>query len=141
MTEITKTMYLYKSHWGQIPTFKMLPLTRECPYVECLFDPMGKILAILSKDKQESLKMIAKLDLNGDPEKTKNGKRPNGKDYKEERRTIATHMEFYIEDKTDVLQFIAMHAVNLKEFPLDDYFRTILSPEVVTAPKLEIVSK
>jgi hypothetical protein len=142
MSEIKPSMFLYKSHWGEMPTFKMLPLMESCPYTECIFDPMGRILAVLSKTVQQSYKMLPKLDTNGDPEKIKTGKRVNGKDFKEERKALETHIEFYIEDKEEILQFLGLTAINSKEFSLDQYFKSILNPEMgIEKPKIELVSK
>ena len=32
-----KSMLLIKSAFGQMKSFKMIPITEDCPYVECLF--------------------------------------------------------------------------------------------------------
>ena len=92
---INKSMMLTTSNWGPNKTFKMIPINQDCPYVEAIFDPSSKILAIISKVAKSSYHMIPKLDDNGDDIKMRIGKRPNGKDTKEQRVLMDTHAEYY----------------------------------------------
>lgn len=65
--------------------------------------------------------MVAKLTDSGDPEYLKISKRPNGKDYKEERRTLETFYEYYIEEKAEIAEFITLTAVNSATFDTKVY--------------------
>lgn len=115
------TMMLTTSTWGQDKTFKLIPVSPDCPYNEVIFDPGTKVLAIISKEKKQSMHMVAKLNEQGDPEYLKIGKRNNGKDYKEERKTLETFYEYYIEDKTEIKEFVALTAVNATTFDINGY--------------------
>ena len=42
-------MLLIKSSWNEGETFRLLPLTADCPYVECIFDPATKVFVVISK--------------------------------------------------------------------------------------------
>ena len=42
-------MLLIKSNWNDGETFRMIPLTIDCPYVECIYDPKQKVLVLISK--------------------------------------------------------------------------------------------
>ena len=42
---------LIKSDWNQRPTFKMVPVSVDCPYVECIYDPESKVLALIGVTK------------------------------------------------------------------------------------------
>ena len=44
-----KSMLLIKSAFGQMKSFKMIPITEDCPYVECLFSPREKMMVVISK--------------------------------------------------------------------------------------------
>lgn len=110
-------MLLFTSAWGspgeEKPTFRMLPLSEDCPYLECIFDPSNKVLAVISKIEKKMYTMVPKVDDNGDIVMIKGGKpRPNGKQYKEERRQLESYQEFYIEQPGEIRDFINMFAYN-----------------------------
>jgi len=84
----------------------MIPITRECPYNECIFDVNTKVLAIISKESKESLHMLPKLTESGDVMRLKLGKKENGKDYAEERKALVTFYEYYIEAKDEIIDFV-----------------------------------
>lgn len=109
-------MYVISSTWGEVgkenPTFKMFPLVDDCPYQECIYDPQRRILAVISKIRKQNYIMTHKVDENGDPVFLKHGNRPNGKNYKEERRLVETFAEYYIESPAEVKEFVDMFAIN-----------------------------
>lgn len=100
------SMRIITSTWGPAKTFKMIPITRECPYNECIFDVNTKVLAIISKESKESLHMLPKLTESGDVMRLKLGKKENGKDYAEERKALVTFYEYYIEAKDEIIDFV-----------------------------------
>lgn len=105
------SMMVVKSDWNNQPTFKMIPLFKECPYVECIYDPQSKVLALIGSTKKNVFHMMPKLDDNGDviPRKTRT---EGSKIHKEERKTIETFQEYYITDAADIKEFISSCAVN-----------------------------
>jgi len=113
-------MMITTSNWGPHKTFKLIPLSADCPYVEVIFDPSSKILAVISKIAKSSYHMIAKLDDNGDEVKLKISKRQNGKEIKEQRVLMDTHAEYYITDLGEAKAFIKVFAINADEFNTDD---------------------
>lgn len=113
-------MLLVKSSWNEGETFRMVPLTTDCPYVECIFDPATKVFVIIGKVVKTTLHMLPKLDDNGDPAPLKT-KRPNGRTVKEERRQIDTFQEYYVEDMTAIEAVIDIFAVNKGEFDYKSY--------------------
>ncbi len=54
-----------------LPASKLIPVSKDCPYVEAIIDPGSKILAVISTIAKETCHMIDKLDDNGDPQKMK----------------------------------------------------------------------
>ena len=113
---MNKSMMLITSSWGTKKTFKMIPATPDCIYNEAIFDLDSKVLALISKEKKESLHMVAKVNEWGDVVPMKIGKRSNGKDYAEERKTLETFYEYYVEDVKDVKDIVARLAVNSDTF-------------------------
>ena len=109
-------MLLTTSNWGPFKTFKLMPLTSDCPYVEAIFDPSSKILAVISKIAKSSYHMVPKIDDNGDEIKLKIGKRQNGKDGKEQRVMMDTHAEYYITDIEESKSFIKMFGINSEDY-------------------------
>ena len=112
-------MVITTSNWGPHKTFKLMPLTIDCPYVEAIFDPSSKILAIISKIAKSSYHMIAKLDDNGDEVKLKISKRQNGKEIKEQRVLMDTHAEYYITDINEAKE-LPKPEISKMEFDMKD---------------------
>lgn len=109
------TMMLVQSTWNDKQTFRLIPISNECPYVECIMDPDTKVFVIISRITKTTLHMLPKLDDNGDalPAKVK---RANGRAVREERQKIETFQEFYIEDVTAITDLVELFAVNAKTF-------------------------
>ena len=122
--------------WGQKKTFKMIPVTTDCAYNEGIYDAENKVLALVSKEKKQSMHMVAKLDDFGDVKPMKVGRRTNGKDYAEERKTLETYYEYYLDNPEEIKAFINMIAVNSDTFNVDQYLKdsglTIASNSIVT---------
>ena len=109
------TMMLIQSTWNEKQTFRMIPISESCPYVECIMDPETKVFVIISKITRTTLQMLPKIDDNGDAMAVK-GTRPNMRTVREERQKIETFQEFYIEDLTAINDLISMFAVNALTF-------------------------
>lgn len=116
-------MMLFTSTWKNSKTFKMIPATGDCPYVECIFDPQLKVLAVIGRNKKDQFHLIPKLDANGDPEPRKNP-RSADKVVKEERRTLETYQEYYLEERADIEAFVNHFAFNAKDYNFLKYFET-----------------
>jgi hypothetical protein len=99
----------------------MIPISKDCPYNECIFDVQQKVLAIISKESKESLHMLPKLNEQGDVSRLKIGKKENGKDYAEERKALVTFYEYYMEDRAEIEKFILHFAVNCSDFNYKQY--------------------
>jgi len=125
------SMILIHSNFGSAKSFRLIPASKDCPYVEVLFDPERNILVPVLNVIKDSYHMLPKLDDNGDPQELKISKRANGKNFKEERRLVQTFSEFYIYEKESIEYFINTFAVNASEF---DY-NALFTPEDQEAPK------
>lgn len=118
---MSKTMMLVTGSWGNKKTFKLIPTTPDCPYNEAIFDRDSKVLALIGKEKKQSIHMVTKLDDNGDVKTLRIGRRANGKDYAEERKTLETYYEYYIENPDDITAVINMFALNSDTFDFNQY--------------------
>lgn len=128
-----KDMFLITSSWKDGQTFKMIPATVDCPYVECIYDPSLKILAVISKDKKNTFHMMPRLNDAGDPEMRKSPSK-DGKPFKEERKTIETYQEYYIEAESEIKNFVDLFALNANSFDYAKYFNV----QVDATPVLNI---
>jgi len=133
-------MKLITSSWGAAKTFKMIPITKECPYNECIFDVTTKVLAIVSKESKESLHMLPRLTETGDIQRLKIGKKENGKDYAEERKSLVTFYEYYIENKDEIIDFVIATAENGLGFDFQQYVNLEVPKEGVAAPQNSIIT-
>ena len=104
-----KSMMLVQATWQDKQTFRLIPISDSCPYVECIFDPGSKVFVIISKLKRTSLQMLPKLDEYGQPVAGSKGQR-------EERHKLDVFQEFYIEDKIAVKDLIHLFGINAKTF-------------------------
>jgi len=118
---MNKSMMLITSSWGQKKTFKMIPATPDCIFNEAIFDLDSKVLALISKEKKESLHMVAKVNEFGDVVPMKIGRRSNGKDFAEERKSLETFYEYYIEDINEVKEVVSKLAVNSDTFDISSF--------------------
>ena len=109
------TMMIVQATWNETQTFRLIPISTECPYVECIFDPATKVFVIISKITKQSLHMLPKMDENGDPVACKT-RRPNGRNFKEERNKIEVFQEYYVEDEIATEDLINLFAVNASTF-------------------------
>ncbi len=122
MNTIGGNMLLIKSSWNEGETFRLLPVTQDCPYVECIFDPGTKVFVVISKVVKTTLHMLPKLDDNGDPAPLKM-KRANGRMVKEERKQIETFQEYYVEDVDAMEALIDVFAINKSTFDYGKYLK------------------
>jgi hypothetical protein len=121
MSTIKPTMKLYSTILGNgQPTFRLIPVTNDCPYSEGLYDPETKVLVLMSVIKKEQFHMTPKLDDNGDLLRPKIA-RSSGKNYKEERKVLETFIEYYIPEKTEIQELIDELAVNAHFFNYKKY--------------------
>jgi len=134
---MNNSMILITSSWGNRKTFKMIPASKDCPYNEAIYDLDSKVLAVIGKDRKQSMHMIAKLTEMGDVQRLKIGKRENGKDYAEERKTLETFYEYYIEEASEVEEFIKMFCVNAGTF---DYKQYVNAASETTAAQTNILT-
>ena len=65
MEKPTKSMLVYASDWQKEQSFRMMPVSQDCPFNEVIYDPTTKVLAIVSKDKKEKPHMLPRLDDKG----------------------------------------------------------------------------
>jgi hypothetical protein len=108
-------MMLFTSYLGEGETFKMLPVSDDCPYVEALYDPNLETLVVISKVFKESLHNVPKMDDNGDIQMRKTPGR-SGKPFKEQRIKMETYQEYYLINKEEQIEFVKAFAVNSESF-------------------------
>lgn len=131
-------MLVYASDWQKEQSFRMMPVSQDCPFNEVIYDPTTKVLAIVSKDKKEKPHMLPRLDDKGKliPIKPKTADEAARPQFAEARIVMETYYEYYIDDMEDIHNFIHMFAVNPTHKAL-----TILNEEVPQPVEKEKKSK
>jgi hypothetical protein len=113
------SMVLLTSYYGPgQKTFKMMPVDLAAPFVECIFNNDHNVLAVIGKNKKQSLQMVQKLNEAGEPEIDKRSSQP-----KKQRITIETYHEYYITEAEEIREFINAFAVNAESFDWLQYFK------------------
>ena len=120
-----KSMMLVVQEHRGMPTFSMIRTTESCPFVECIYVPDQKQLAIISTIQKDTFHLFPKLDDNGDTALAKSRKIA-GKNYKEERKAIKTFYEYTLVNEDDIVAFVEKFADNANTFP----FRNVINPEL-----------
>jgi hypothetical protein len=113
-----RTMLAINSEWNGHKTFRLIPVSNDCPYVECIYDVTSQLFVIISKTTKTTLHMLPKLDENGDPTATV-ALRPNGRNVKEERVSSETFQEYYLDNKSDIKELVYYLASNAEEFDIE----------------------
>ena len=121
---IGKNMMLISSPFRNVPSFSLIPVSLDCPYVEAMFDPSSGILAVVSKVSNKSFHMLPKLDENDQPQRLKVPNKQTGKTVKEQRVSMDTFSEFYITDKDEINNFINIFAINSESFDYSKFMQT-----------------
>lgn len=117
-----KSMMIVSQDYMDKPTFGLIPVTQDCPFVEVVFLPNTQQLAIMSKTTKETFHFFARLDDNGDPIPAK--RRIDSRNpYKEERKLINTFYEYYLKDNADIRKFIEMFAINAESNLVDMHLK------------------
>jgi hypothetical protein len=131
---IGKNMMLISSPFRNMPSFSLIPVSNEAPYVEAMFDPSSGILAVISKISKQSFHMMPKLDENGQPQRLKVPNKETGKTIKEVRVSTETFSEFYLTNKDEIKDFLNIFAINADTFD----FNAFMSVDVdkVETPKI-----
>lgn len=110
-----KTMMLVRSSWQENQTFRMIPVSESCPYVECIFDPGTKVFVIISKTTKQSLHMLPKLDEYGQVITGTKGT-------KQDRHKIEVFQEFYVEDLEAIENMVHFFCMNADTFDYKSFF-------------------
>lgn len=117
-----KSMMIVSQDYMDKPTFGLIPVSQDCPFVEAVFLPNTQQLAIMSKTTKETFHFFARLDDNGDPIPAK--RRVESRNpYKEERKLINTFYEYYLKDEADIRRFIELFAINADSNLVDMFFK------------------
>lgn len=114
-------MMLVQATWQEQQTFRLIPISDNCPYVECIFDPGTNVFVIISKITKTSLHMLPKIDDYGQAV-------AGAKGMKQERHKIEVFQEFYIEHVEAMEEIIKLFAVNAKKF---DYKKFMVDSDPV----------
>jgi hypothetical protein len=104
-----QNMMAYASDFFGSRTFRLLPLTNDCPFNEAIYDTNAKVLAIISKDKKEKPTMLPKLNDKGLTIPLK-GAGENA--LVEERRILDMYFEYYMDNADDIKAFIREFVIN-----------------------------
>lgn len=116
-------------------TFRMVPLTAECPYNLAEFDVEHSNLILVLKEKINSLKTVPKLGPDGSFIPVKNPK-PDTPGVEIERRMIEENLEVHINNMESIDEFIKLVAINASTFKYQQYIATI----DINPPKSKLIT-
>lgn len=85
------------------PTFKLIPISLDCPFNECIYDPEKKALGIISKVSYQSIRLVPRLDANGD---TMPFGPVNERKVKMERINLESFYDYELSNDIDIATFV-----------------------------------
>lgn len=121
-------------------SFRLIPVSSECPYLDVVYWRDKKVLEINSTFKKQEYAMFPKVDDNGDIEMRKSPKKAeNGQitSEKQERRMTEVLQKYYIIDKEEILNFVKRFAINADEIAYD---KIINESDIVIAGTPQIIT-
>lgn len=139
-----KNMMIVSAPWKDQTSFRMIPITEDCPFAEVLYDPNEKVLAIISKLAKDKPQMMPKLNTQTGQVKTTKGRATEGgplEDFPvQERIVMPVYYEYYIDSKDDIKAFIEHFAMNPKHTSLS-VMNEVKKEPTKKAPKKEVIKK
>jgi hypothetical protein len=99
-------MIVYATYLDEVKTFRMMPITNDCPYNEVIYDPTTNVLAIISKEFKQKPQMLPKM------KSTNMVSTAFGSDQEYVREMMDTYYEYYMDDTDDIKGFIEYFALN-----------------------------
>lgn len=114
-------MLLVKGQWGEKETFKLIPINKDCPYVEGFYDIESKTLVLLGREKKRGLHFVQKLNAQGMPIPLKIDGKIHPNRFVQERIEMESFTEYYIDDVKDILVIIKLMAQNNYIFNFEQY--------------------
>lgn len=121
-------------------SFRLIPVSNECPFIDVVYWKDKKVLEINSSFKKNEYAMYPKVDDNGDIEARKSPKKDETgqtKTHKEERRLTEVLQKYYIIDKQEIFDFVEAFAINTDRV---DYKRFINETDIITAEAPKIIT-
>ena len=107
---------LVHSSFRGAQSFNLIPVSKDAPYIEAMFDPSSGILACIGVNSKQSFHMVPRLNDEGQPMRLKVPNKTTGKTVKEQRVSQQTYSEYYIGEKNDIDNFINIFAINADTF-------------------------
>lgn len=139
MSDLKSMMLVTVPYTPTEKSFRMIPATKDCPYIDVVYWKDKKVLEINTSFKKNEYAMYPKLDDNGDVEMRKHPKedKETGEKilHKQEKRMTEVLQKYYIIEQVEIIAFIEAVAVNSKTV---DYM-SLMAPAIVEAPKPSII--
>ena len=109
-----KSMMIVACTWQKKPSFKLVSLSKDCPYNEMMYDLDDKVLAIISKELKSKPHLIGKVNGKGQAlqsyDKNKKGEKVAVPLY--ERVVMDMYYKYYIEGIKDIKALVEHFAIN-----------------------------
>jgi hypothetical protein len=124
---IGQNMFLVPEEIQGVQSFKAIPLTKDCPYLEMYYDPAGGALVILSTEQRERLQTVTKMTPLGEIDRQKGSGKPLY-------RQIQIHLpqDMMVYDKDASRELVKMFCVNADTFDTESIFQTKSRVEIAT---------
>ena len=129
---IGKNMMLVNSSFRGAKSFNLIPVSKDAPYIEAMFDPQSGMLACIGVNSKTTFHMVPRLNEEGQPMRLKVPNKTTGKTMKEQRVSQQTYSEYYLGEKGDINDFINIFAINADTFDYKQFTEVELADTKVS---------
>jgi hypothetical protein len=105
-----------------LESFSAIPIDKDCPYLEVMFDPRDNTLGIKGIHQIESIQYLTKLNNKGLPQVNGDRNTQAFQPYAQERKFMKLPQEYYLRDEKEIGTFLKMVAVN-KDFDWKKFWK------------------
>lgn len=124
-------MMLIRDMYNNSPSFKMIPINNDCPYLEAAFDNEGKQLVLRHRDKIPVFQLFDRLDENGSPMLLTGKKVPDGRSpYKVQRIQFDGNVTYKISHIDDITKFMKRFLVEDDQVYIDMLFPPMTAEQI-----------
>jgi hypothetical protein len=137
---------LVATEQGNMLSFRLVPITQDCPYLECQFDIHKGVLSVILKDTIIERGMVPRLDQNGEPQLRPGRPVKDKPEYQMHKVEQVVQHIFHILFPPEIEEFIELFAINSETYNWRRFFE-VQGEEPAEAPveqeavasKIEIV--
>jgi hypothetical protein len=130
-------MMLVQDMYQNVPSFKMIPVNNDCPFLEAAFNPQSRELIVRHRDKIPVFQLFDKLDDTGRPVPVTGKKTADGvQAFKLQRIQYEGNVTYTLGNVEDVVRFMKRFLIE-EDQPAVDVMFPVMTQEQIDEMKAQ----